>query len=170
MIYVTADHHFGHANIIKYCSRPFESVEKMTEVMVERWNGVVGPDDVVWHLGDFALMKAAQVIDVGRRLTGKKFLLRGNHDHACARVYQDAGFELLARGEARREHKVNLSHRPPTSDELATAYGPWLHGHVHGSGGEASKSGRVIDVGVDLWGFTPVALDDLRRRSAGVSV
>ena len=52
--FFTSDHHFGHAKIIEYCKRPFSSVEEMNQVMIDRWNEVVGPDDHVYHLGDFA--------------------------------------------------------------------------------------------------------------------
>ena len=45
--FFTSDSHFHHANIIKYCNRPFSSVEEMNQVMIERWNEVVKPDDVV---------------------------------------------------------------------------------------------------------------------------
>ncbi len=50
----TADHHFGHANIIDFCQRPFADVDAMDEALVARWNEVVGDEDEVWYLGDFA--------------------------------------------------------------------------------------------------------------------
>jgi calcineurin-like phosphoesterase family protein len=42
-----SDPHFGHTNIIKYCDRPFASVDEMNEELVARYNASVGPDDFV---------------------------------------------------------------------------------------------------------------------------
>ena len=50
----TSDTHFGHNNIIKFCKRPWKTTEEMNEALIERWNSVVKPDDIVFHLGDFA--------------------------------------------------------------------------------------------------------------------
>jgi calcineurin-like phosphoesterase family protein len=47
-IFFTADQHFGHKNIIKYCNRPFSSVEEMNKVMIDRWNEIVGKEDTVY--------------------------------------------------------------------------------------------------------------------------
>jgi len=52
-IFITADHHFHHKNIIEYCKRPFKTVEEMDNVMTEKWNRKVGKDDdakVVYEL------------------------------------------------------------------------------------------------------------------------
>lgn len=37
-IFFTADHHFGHQNIIKFSARPFESLEQMNEQLIKKWN------------------------------------------------------------------------------------------------------------------------------------
>ncbi|MBL8880695.1 MAG: hypothetical protein JNG88_16400 [Phycisphaerales bacterium] len=55
MIWFTADTHFGHANIIKHCRRPFASVEEMDETLLRNINARVGRSDTLYHLGDFAL-------------------------------------------------------------------------------------------------------------------
>jgi len=79
-MFFTADSHFGHANIIKYCNRPFNSVDEMDETMVRRWNSVVEPSDVVYHLGDFALCKNGYAKNILNCLNGKIYLCRGSHD------------------------------------------------------------------------------------------
>lgn len=53
--FFTSDTHFGHANIINLCNRPFKDVNHMNDMLVENWNSVVSDDDTVFHLGDFAL-------------------------------------------------------------------------------------------------------------------
>src|SRR3978361_1949415 len=77
----TADHHFGHENIIGLSSRPFASIEEMDKCMIERWNEVVAPGDNVWHLGDFAFRcELRRMRSIFSRLNGSKHLIPGNHD------------------------------------------------------------------------------------------
>ena len=54
-VFFTSDTHFGHAGIITFCHRPFQDVAQMNETMIANWNRVVGPEDIVFHLGDFCL-------------------------------------------------------------------------------------------------------------------
>ncbi|GAG82724.1 unnamed protein product, partial [marine sediment metagenome] len=67
--FFTADNHFGHANIIRYCNRPFQSVEEMDETMIANRNEVVGHDDIVYDLADFTL---------GNKLTARRYFSRLN--------------------------------------------------------------------------------------------
>ena len=72
-LFVISDTHFGHANIIKYCNRPFSSVEEMNERMIENWNSVVTVQDHVYHLGDVYF--GNETSNFFHRLNGKKRLI-----------------------------------------------------------------------------------------------
>jgi calcineurin-like phosphoesterase family protein len=52
-IFVTSDLWFYRHNIIGIFKRPFEDIAHMNEALVERWNCVVGEDDIVFVLGGF---------------------------------------------------------------------------------------------------------------------
>lgn len=58
-------------------------------MLTEKWNAVVGPNDTVLHLGDFAFRG---IEENTKNLNGKKILLRGNHDLKNNRTYIDAGW------------------------------------------------------------------------------
>jgi len=79
--FFTSDTHFYHENIIKYCSRPFSSVDEMNKAMIDNWNNVVGKNDIVWHLGDFCFGKKDNIMEIFPKLNGKINLVMGNHDH-----------------------------------------------------------------------------------------
>jgi len=79
-VYVTSDHHFSHKNIIKYCNRPFTSVEDMNIYMMKKWNDKVRPFDLVFHLGDFAFTKKTNLQKIRDQLQGVIILIPGNHD------------------------------------------------------------------------------------------
>lgn len=46
-IWLMADTHFDHENIIKYCGRPFIDVREMNGVLLRNWNRTVGESDTV---------------------------------------------------------------------------------------------------------------------------
>jgi len=189
----TSDQHFGHTNIIAFCDRPFNSVWHMRTALIENWNACVQPDDEVYVLGDFTMGSANDLLNIGRELSGVKFLVPGNHD-LCWRgksrprpaMYIEAGFAVLddvvdltlEDGRA-----VRLCHFPVAGDHTVedrfTHYRPtvgegqWLlHGHVHNAWG---LKDRQINVGVDVWDYYPVSeteilnLMDLRDLIRGHS-
>ena len=79
-VFFTSDTHFNHANILKFCDRPFKNVEEMNETIIVNWNKVIGKDDTVFHLGDFCLGGSAEWTKILDRLNGKIHLIVGNHD------------------------------------------------------------------------------------------
>ena len=162
----TSDTHFGHSNIIKYCERPFADRGEMNDKMIANWNTVVGHEDTVFHLGDFAFGSAEYAKDIRSRLNGSIILIKGNHDrktHALEKV----GVEVC--GERFIEiGGVNLYLRHKPNFELSTwpHETKWhFHGHTHGHYGRRHH-GWMIDVGVDCWGFTPRTLDEILAAPA----
>lgn len=55
MIYYTADTHFGDADIMRKCGRPFRTVEEMDDRLRDNWNSTVKPGDTVYVVGDVAV-------------------------------------------------------------------------------------------------------------------
>lgn len=160
--FFTSDTHFGHANIIRYCSRPFASTQEMDESMIANWNAVVRPDDEVWHLGDFAHgADGKHVRAVFHRLNGVKRLVVGNHDRAETLDLPWAAPPTHLATVGVDGVRVVMCHYGlrvwPGMRRKAIS----LYGHSHGRLPGTSIS---LDVGVDCWGFTPVGLEDIRRR------
>lgn len=52
----------------------------MNETIITNWNNLVGPDDVIFHLGDFCLGGADEWNKILARLNGRIYLIFGNHD------------------------------------------------------------------------------------------
>ena len=97
MLYLISDTHFCHKNIIDYCSRPFKSVEQMDKTMIDNWNKLVTDDDIIIHLGDFALATENQIRELLSQLNGYKILIRGNHDKSI-RTMKRLGFNAVYDG------------------------------------------------------------------------
>ena len=157
--YFTSDTHFGHGGALGLYRRPFASVAVMNETIVERWNDTVGPDDDIWHLGDFAIrQRPAVVADLLGRLHGRKHLLTGNNDPAATTALEDwesvqPYTEITADGVS-----LVLCHYPFRTWRGMGEGWINLHGHCHG---RLKPQPRQFDVGVDLWGFRPVTLGEI---------
>ncbi len=174
-VYFTSDTHFGHANILTYCKRPFSSVEEMNEALIKKWNAVVGPGDTVYLLGDFSMGPKENVF-IRKRLNGKVILVKGNHDKKDA-LLKEAGFdEIHRRLEIELDgYKLYLAHIPIHLDEGVRWYPAdlkvnppeyydyFLCGHVHE---KWKRQGKTINVGVDVSNFTPLTLAQLLARDS----
>jgi calcineurin-like phosphoesterase family protein len=173
----TADQHFYHTNIIKYTSRPFDSVEEMNEVMIERWNKVVKNGDTVYQLGDFALCSTEKADEIRKKLNGNILFIPGGHDKWIKTDHKDKGIILeslviLKYIQGNDKIYITLCHYPMLSWERSHYGMPHFHGHTHGTIGLTNKSADIllpphmkqgirIDVGVDCWGFYPMDLQTL---------
>ena len=131
-VWFTSDSHFYHANIIKYCNRPFASVEEMNEKLIENWNSVVGKDDIVWCLGDFCLGpdQKKHIPELVSKLNGRINLILGNHDHNSVKFYYDAGFNRVYDRKVIINDFVILTHAPLMFLNDNTPFFQ-VFGHVH---------------------------------------
>ena len=167
-IWVTSDTHFNHANIIKYCNRPFSSVEEMNETIIANWNKVVSEDDMVYHLGDFALGDKSLIPDFLERLNGYKEFLMGNHDNLniMLEMFKQGLIEDISWEDVIKVGKktIILNHFPFGSLPDPDTNYPiiQLHGHVHSTPDKLwNYFDNQYDVGVDNNNFTPVNLAEL---------
>jgi len=86
----TADFHLGHANIIRYCNRPFATVEEMDQAIVERLNASVKRDDVLYFLGDFCMGGQPRIFAYRRRIHCRKIIaVPGNHDKQACKLKEE---------------------------------------------------------------------------------
>lgn len=167
MRFFTADLHFGHKNVIPYCERPFADREEMTAGLIERWNSVVMPEDTVYILGDLSFYGTGRTKEILARMNGSKILIRGNHDDVKSEEKAKA-LGMLSVSDSMTcaigEEIFNMCHYPYEGDSTEVERflerhipddGRWLlHGHVHR---EWQVRGRQINVGVDVWNWTPVS-------------
>lgn len=163
-IWFISDTHWNHANIIKYCKRPFASIGEMNEKLIENWNARVKPGDSVYHLGDFALKVSQQEVEnLVRRLNGQIHLIWGNHDQKNKSVLKATNFaEKVPYKELKiGDLKIVMCHYPFLTWNRAH-HGSWdLHGHSHGNL-PRDPNARRVDVGVDCWNYSPVSFDEIR--------
>lgn len=179
--FVTSDHHFGHARIIELAERPFTSLGVMHGELIAAWNRMVGPEDVVLHLGDLALGNREESIGLTAALNGRKLLVPGNHDtissvYRCSAAHKRRTRDLLDQydwevlpetiiGE-RNGRRIVASHYPYRGDSQDEERHiearpvdeglPLLHGHTHDRDG--GPHGRMFHVGVDGNSFAPVPM------------
>ncbi len=151
--FFTADHHFGHKNIIKHCKRPFKTVQEMDEFMVAIWNEKVEPNDIVFHLGDFAFGRSSYIFN---QLNGRKYLIAGNHDSSTIKGL--GWIRVFEYYEYIQFQKMILFHYAIDDWNHKRQGSIMLHGHSHG---RCPIIENRFDVGVDCFSFAPVTLDEI---------
>lgn len=156
MRFYISDLHFFHRNLnVTLDCRGFEDVYIMNEYIIEKWNAKVRDCDEVVILGDVSAGTAEETNEVLRRLNGKLFLVKGNHDHFLGhRKFDKTIFEWVKPYAELRDNKrkVILSHYPILCyngqyrlDDKEEPLTYMLYGHVHDSRDE-----RMIDECIQL--------------------
>ena len=171
MIYFTADWHLEHFNIIRYCNRPFKSTHSMQQELIRNFNTRVGPEDATFHIGDFTMLGAGQMGKVERvipKLNGAHHLILGNHDRMKPFQYVDVGFTSVHTSFPLEYKwaKFVLVHDPSVyhilDDDVYL-----LHGHIHTLYRDLLPEKKVINVGVDVWDYKPVSVEEILELIAG---
>ncbi len=130
----------------------------MNEALIANWNSVVNPDDIVLHVGDFAMGPKERWSEVRARLNGRIVLHRGNHD-------KDAAFMLSIGIDEVWENRVHLhngvslylNHFPEFGEKKADFH---LYGHVHDKTPD-NQPKWARNMSVEVIGYTPMLLDQV---------
>lgn len=159
-VWFTSDLHFMHSNIIKYCSRP-TTVEEQTEWLIKQLNDSIGPDDLVFHLGDFTFVGPKKINDVEnilKRLNGHWKFVLGNHDqepmlyelmrkfehHEVLGNYQELSYNSI---------KLVLCHYPFKTWNCSNRSSINIHGHTHGELNKRHFKSKLIKKFAEYFGF-----------------
>lgn len=182
-IWLTSDCHFSHENILKLGhGRPFETIAEHDETIINNWNSVVKPGDLVYVLGDmFFTLDVGYMEYVLRSLNGAKHLILGNHDRSKIQAYflnknlwqsiRDT-YTLKTRVQSGKVIKVVMSHYPIL--EFNGAYRDYCmhaYGHIHDIVSYdyiyKNLGFKAVHIGVDTSGnvinsnpFTPINVEN----------
>lgn len=174
-LFFTSDPHYGHENILKYCHRPFNSIEEHDEELIRLWNETVPEDGIVFILGDIGFCSETYLKTILNRLNGKIYWIIGNHDWRRITPGIMNRFECITQQMVITvDNKlVYLNHFPflcyPDSDRHPVYQ---FFGHVHsGPLSGSSDISRLVhlnkrqyDVGVDNNEYKPISFQDIMKK------
>lgn len=151
--YFTADTHFDDEAMIRYDNRPFANASEMNERIVSNWNELVKDDDEIYIVGDIG---NAEFV---KRLNGKKYLIKGNHDTRTNDEYRALGFaEVYDKPIIFNEFWI-VSHEPMYVNRNMPYAN--IFGHVHSNPAYNTVSARSYCVSVDRNDFAPVDFEHI---------
>lgn len=159
-LFVWSDQHFFHNNICRYADRPFDSVFRMNEVMVQNAQQTLQDDSVVLWGGDVSFGTPAQTKEVLRSIPGKHFLVVGNHDVDRPEKLKTLQSVFLGITDCLTfemgHRKVFVSHYPLLKSDLSLQ-NIQVHGHTH----QHLLEGLFVNMSVEHLDYKPVLLHDL---------
>jgi calcineurin-like phosphoesterase family protein len=136
----------------------------MDEAIIRNINRVVKHDDELWHLGDFAMGTEKDISRYRHRINCQNiFVVTGNHDKQFRKPKVRGLFSGVYTNFLERKfgsQRITLCHYAMRVWNKSH-HGAWhLYGHSHGSIPDDVHA-RSFDVGVDLWEYTPLSLDEV---------
>jgi len=164
----TADTHFGHENVMKFCNRPFSSVQQMDTALIANMRDQVGESDDLWIIGDFAFgprsKDAGYLNSVFEQLPGaRRHLIVGNHDlQPTLELGWDTVSPLIELRDRPLKQANTLCLYPMITWNHSRRSALQLFGHVHNNWLGSRNS---VNLGVDVWDFAPVQFDAIALRA-----
>jgi len=168
MYYFVSDTHFGHANIIEYCKRPFKSVDEMDKFMIKKWNERVNEEDTIFHLGDFCLSKSSEAPNAPKdaflhyreKLHGNIIFLKGNHDGNNKQKSIVESIVIDFGGK-----RIYMTHNPKFAKE---EFNLNFCGHVHEKWQfqKLEKKSTIVNLSVENWNYQPVTINEIFQALA----
>jgi len=159
-IFFTSDTHFNDPRLNIF-NRPFKNMETMNRIIVKRWNSVVGKNDTVYHLGDFATN--IEGYEYAKKLNGNIHLIVGNHDEPFLSKVKPY-FKSISQNKiiTIKGTPYYLTHKPIDTK----AHMMNLCGHIHGLWKVANKN--IINVGTDAWHFYPISENNIENQKNSI--
>lgn len=155
-VFMIADTHFGDQGAHIYFNHPYDTCFKMNNLMIDRWNSVVGEDDIVYHLGDVGIVDYLEDADIIRQLNGTKYLIKGNHDDEPDVVYRAMRFSAVFSIPIVYERNYLLSHNPVPGPHIN------IHGNMHSLPEYPTVTPKLYCVSVERINFTPISFDAIK--------
>lgn len=138
-IWFTSDLHLNHDKPFLYEPRGFTNIKEMNEAIIERWNSVVKPNDIVYNLGDSIMGNQIEAINYYKKLNGTSFMIWGNHctDNKKNLLTEHCNITGGWYAYLIKYNKMNIymSHYPTLTanydDKHFSQHVLALHGHTH---------------------------------------
>ncbi|MHA1459492.1 MAG: metallophosphoesterase family protein [Promethearchaeota archaeon] len=162
MIWFSADFHLSHKNIIRYCNRPFSSVEEMDTILIRNLEERLRPKDILYFLGDLTFKEPVARNFFKRFSAVEIHYIIGNHDSGdVIKLAEKYCVTVSNLKEINVEnHHIILCHYAMRVWNRSH-YNSWqLFGHSHT---KLEPVGKQYDVGVDNNSFYPVSIKRLEQ-------
>jgi calcineurin-like phosphoesterase family protein len=138
----------------------------MDEKLIENWNRKVKPKDEIYILGDFIFGNGDKANQLVKKLNGKKYLIKGNHD----RFLKDKKFDYSLLEWVKDYYVIKQNKLPiilfhyPIARFDRQHYGAiHLYGHIHSRPNDLNIT-NAYNVGVDVNNYEPVSINEVLER------
>lgn len=162
-VWFWSDLHFFHANIIKFCQRPFADIGRMHQAMLTNCLARVTADDILVFGGDITFGDVHATNALLRSIPAYKINILGNHDIEKRELLSLAVDEVAPCVEAVFQGVTLFFSHYPVKEQVLAPGQLNVHGHIHNSpfppGLGSGK--RHVNMCVEHTEFAPASLERL---------